>query len=66
MFIKYLPTIYQSQFDLVIQSSHCTIMETMTITAPGSKSRGSKYAVNFYQRKRSCNTEAKAKFTILH
>jgi len=48
MFIKYLQTIYQSQFDLVIHSSHCRIMETTTITAPGSKSRGTKYAVNFY------------------
>ena len=56
MFIKYLETICQSQFDLVIHSSHCTIMQTMTFTAPGSKSRGSKYVMNFYRRKRSCNT----------
>jgi len=48
MFIKYLPTIYQFQFDVVIHSSHCTIMQTTTITAPGSKSRGSKYDMNFY------------------
>jgi len=56
MFIKHLQTIYQSQFDLVIHISHCTILQTMTITAPGSKSCGSIYAMNFYRRKRSCNT----------
>ena len=56
MFIKYLQTICQSQFDMVIISSHCIIMQTMTITAPGRKSRGSKYAMNFYPRKHSCNT----------
>jgi len=63
MFIKYLQIIYQSQFDPVIHGSHCTIMQTMTktdlfmtITAPGSKSRGSKYAMNFYRRNHSCNT----------
>jgi len=39
MFIKCLHTIYQSPFDQVIHSSQCTMMQTVTITAAGSKSR---------------------------
>jgi len=51
-----LQTIYQSQFDLVIHSSYCTIMQSTTITAPGSKSRWSKYVMYFYRRERRCNS----------